>query len=106
MDAFWSREPPTVSENRNRGERDFMEGSKELGLMGVTGDFGQIELGGFQGMDPATLNLLASLRQEKYTNHLQWETLRKTTSVYNNFYEASGWSLLGTAMGNGETNCI
>ena len=53
-------------------------------------------------MDPATLNLLASLRQGKYTNHLQCDTLRKITSVYNNFYEASGWSLLGTAMGNGE----
>ena len=53
-------------------------------------------------MNPATLNLLASLRQEKYTNHLQWDTLRKTTSVYNNFYEAIGWSLLDTAMGNGE----
>ena len=40
LGAFWSREPSTVAENHNRGERYFMEGSEELGLMGVTGDFG------------------------------------------------------------------
>ena len=82
-----------------------MEGRDELGLEGVTGEFGQRELGDFQGMAPANLNLLASLRQGKYKNHLQWDTMHKTTSAYSNFYEASGRTPLGATKVNGEKNC-
>ena len=106
MDAFWSREPSTVAENHIRGERDFLEGSKEFGLVGVTRDFVQSELGYFQGMALATLDLLASLRQRKYTNHLQWDTMRKLSSAYGNFYEATGWSPLGVVLGNGEKKTV
>ena len=102
LDAFWSREPGTVSGNKNRAQLDLAEVKRKLGLRGLLPKYGESALGDWQGMGPAVMTLMASLRPGRYRDNLQYYSTRKTQTAYNNLYEASGRAPVGAVLGRAD----
>lgn len=88
LDAFWSREASTVSGNLNRLRLDLHLGGRLLSVRYVLPRMGSDTLEDRVGMGLAVYTLQASLRVGRYTNHLQWDSMRKTPTWYSNAFEA------------------
>lgn len=78
MDAFWSRGPSTVAQNRYRVRRIIKDLNDELGISQAPFyDFGPHPLIDDQGYKVAFATLLASTKPGRYDkSHTQWQTIR------------------------------
>ena len=88
LDAMWSRETSTVVGNARRLRRDYEDARSVLSVKRLVPTLGSDELKDRVGMGVAVMTLNASLRKGRYANHLQWDSMRKTASAYNNAFEA------------------
>ena len=88
LDAMWSREASTVSGNLNRLRRDYDDTKASLSIAEPLPVLGRDDVSDRVGMGVAVSTLNASLRKGKYAGHLQYDSMRKTPTAYNNAYEA------------------
>ncbi len=88
LDAMWSRETSTVSGNLNRMRRDYHDGIPLLSIKEPMPVLGTDKMKDRVGMGVAIMTLNASLRKGKYADHLQWDSMRRTPTWYNNVFEA------------------
>lgn len=88
LDAFWSREPGTVSGNFSQITRMEAIGD-EYGLVTVSPELGPFPLGDTFGMLAAVCLLRRSLDAGRTENMIQFSTARKLRSAYSNVYHAS-----------------
>lgn len=90
LDACWARASSTVGANLKRATRDTLEVGWRTNMQGheMVPRLGWPHLEDRVGMAIAVQTLTASLRPGKYANHLQYESLRRTTSWWNNAYNA------------------
>jgi hypothetical protein len=97
LDAFWSREPPTVKGNLIEAVRGERYGER-TGMPSVTPEMGPFPLEDTSGMKVAVAVLDRSLDKGKYAAQVQWDTFRKARSVVTNISQA-GVAGLGDAVG-------
>ena len=88
LDAMWSREPSTVIGNLNRMRLDVGDAVPFMPIKDPIPSLGRDDVSDKMGMRVAILTLHASLRQGRYTNHLQWDSMRKTPTWWANIFEA------------------
>lgn len=91
LDACWGRATRTVIANWNRGVRDYVDTRSMTGLDGheFLPRLGwPIVEDRVVGMGVAVNTLIASLRPGKHANHLQWDSMRKSTTWWNNAHNA------------------
>ena len=87
LDAIWSRETSTVVGNARRLRRDYEDAIVVLSVKRLVPTLGSDTLKDRVGMGVDVMTLNASLRKERYVNHLQWDSMRKTASAYNDTFE-------------------
>jgi hypothetical protein len=97
LDAFWSREPPTVRGNLIEAIRGERYGDR-TGMPSVTPAMGPFPLEDSSGMKVAVAVLDRSLDKGIHAEFVQWDTFRKTRLVVINISQA-GVSGLGDAVG-------
>ena len=97
LDAMWSRETSTVTANLGRMRRDYHDAVPFMPLVGLIPSQGTHKVEDRVGMGIAVASLNASLRKGKYTDHLQWDSMRKTPTWYTNLWEA-GSNYQGSAI--------
>ena len=88
LDAAWSREPSTVQSNLYRLQRDYHDAASSLSIKRLVPRLGNTEICDSVGMGIAITTLNASLRKGRYTDHLQWDSMRKSRTWYFNAFEA------------------
>ena len=88
LDAAWSREPSTVQSNLYRLQRDYHDAASSLSIKRLVPRLGNTEIRDSVGMGIAITTLNASLRKGRYTDHLQWDSMRKSRTWYFNAFEA------------------
>lgn len=88
LDAMWSRETSTVSNNLSRLKLDYRDGMAVFSMVDPLPVLGSSELRDRVGMKCALFTLNASLRNGKYTSNLQWHSARKTQTWYENAFGA------------------
>lgn len=88
LDAFWSREPGTVSGNFSQVNRMESIGD-EYGLVSVSPELGPFPLEDTFGMLAAVCLLRRSLDPGRTEALIQFSTARKLRSAYSNVYHAS-----------------
>ncbi|KAL7530331.1 hypothetical protein ACHAXR_005038 [Thalassiosira sp. AJA248-18] len=88
LDAMWSRETSTVSSNLSRLQQDYRESMHVFSMEDPLPVLGHDDVKDRAGMKCALFTLNASLRTGRYADHLQWDSMRKTPTWYNNAYEA------------------
>ncbi len=88
LDVCGSRAPRTVRANLNRLVTDFQSADFSFGLQNYLPQLGWPVVEDRVGMAIALVTLNASLRPGKYTNHLQYDTMRKTPTWYRNVHTA------------------
>ena len=105
LDACWSRESQTVTQNAKRAERQ-LEFSKLVGLEGPYVQMGNLPDFDHCGYEVAIAMLLYSRKPGKHNkNYTQFDTIRQLRSTYSNYVRASPqaneqiWSL-GDFKGN------
>lgn len=97
LDAFWGREPGTVSTNLATLRRGYTMGSG-AGMREPLPPRGPFPLRDDCGMKAAYMLLENSLRPGKYAGHLQWDSARGMTTAYANAYMSGVDSLRGSVM--------
>ena len=97
LDAFWSREPPTVRGNLIEAVRGERYGDR-TGMPSVTPEMGPFPLEDTSGMKAALAVLDRSLNAGIHAEFVQWDTFRKARSVITNISQA-GVGGLGDAVG-------
>lgn len=80
LDVMWSRSKGTVRSTFNRMRRDCKEASEMLSLGHIFPKMGNPKMEDRDGMALALVLLHTSLRKGTYTDHLQFDTVRKTVS--------------------------
>ena len=80
LDVMWSRTKETVKNTFNRMRKDCAEAAEALSVGRIFPKMGNPEVEDKVGMGIALVLLHASLRKGNYTNHLQFDTTRKTAS--------------------------
>lgn len=95
IDAFWSRETPTVSSNLSEA-RTGVRNARAVGLESAYPAMGPFPMKDTFGMQPAVLVLMRSLAPGIHAPTVQYDTMRKARSSYLNVYHASkgGMSLV------------
>ena len=83
LDAFWSREPGTVSATR-RDSLKLAEIGMRLGLKNILPVMGPFPLEDSLGMGLAVGMLIRSLDKGRYQSTLQFESVRKMRSAFSN----------------------
>ena len=96
LDAFWSREPSTVSSNRREMDK-MVKISEELGVDPPFVPLGPFPTMDIQGVSVAVHMLRRSLDPGKYAAYSQFETIRKFRSTYSNAYMASVEGCMGAS---------
>lgn len=89
LDAFWSRATSTVNANRSR-IKNMLELANSVGLNGPF-EY-NMALPGYDhcGYQVAVLMILKSKQAGRYaSDHVQWDTIRRTRTTYSNHYKAS-----------------
>eukprot|EP00980_Cylindrotheca_fusiformis_P003587 scaffold795_cov113-Cylindrotheca_fusiformis.AAC.4 len=89
LDAFWSREPSTVSANLYQSRRNENYGRLRYGMDSVAPRLGPFPLEDTFGMKPALIMLARSLDPGKTEGTVQFATVRKVRSAFSNNYHAS-----------------
>lgn len=101
IDVCWAREPSTVRANLNRARRDFFETEEHCTIEHQSLPFlPDPDLKDKVGMRHALRVLQASLRSGRYTQNVQFETVRKTEAWIGNMHDA-GEGYRGTPVGDG-----
>ena len=80
LDVMWSRSKGTVRATFNRMRKDCQDASEVLSLGHIFPEMGNSEMIDRDGMSLAIILLHTSLRKGSYTDHLQFDTVRKTVS--------------------------
>jgi len=89
LDAFWSRESPTVIQNARRARKQ-IELSRLVGLEGPYSQYGDLPMYDHCGYEVAIGILLYSRQPGKYDKtYTQYDTIRHLRSTYSNFVRAS-----------------
>lgn len=88
LDAMWSKEKDTVEGNAHRMRLDLKRAMARFSIAMLFPKMGNPKMEDRVGMRVALITLLTSLRKGKYTNHLQWDTMRKTGTWYKHAWEA------------------
>jgi hypothetical protein len=88
LDAMWSRESGTVIGNFKRMKLDLGNALPALSIEGLFPPMGNPKLEDRVGMGMAIITLHSSLRRGKYTDTLQWDTMRQTPTWYTHAHEA------------------
>ena len=96
LDAMWGRETSTVSGNLSRLKRDYREAMYKLSIAHPLPQLGNDTVEDRVGMTCALITLNASMRTGTYTKHLQWDTMRRTPTWYNNSFAASEGTTAGS----------
>ena len=97
LDAFWSREPGTVSSTK----RDSLKLSKiglDVGLPSVLPVMGPFPVEDSLGMGLAVCMLVRSLDKGRHQCTLQFESVRKMRSAFSNCWHASRFTLTTSVM--------
>ncbi|KAL7468881.1 hypothetical protein ACHAXS_009127 [Conticribra weissflogii] len=102
LDAFWSRETSTVSANLKRLTLDYEASRPLFSVADPLPWLGNGKLEDRVGMTAALYTLQSSLRSGRYTNYLQWDSMRKTPTWYGNVHEAGAGYQMGTAYARDE----
>jgi hypothetical protein len=89
LDVMWSREASTVESNIRRLLLDYNMASRVLSVRHPLPALGNPTIEDRVGMGMALYTLQASLQRGRYSNHLQWDSMRKTPTWYSNAYGAS-----------------
>ena len=97
LDAFWSREPGTVSATR-RDSLKLAEIGMRLGLKNILPVMGPFPLEDSLGMGLAVGMLIRSLDKGRYQSTLQFESVRKMRSAFSNMWHASKLTLTTSVM--------
>ena len=97
LDACWSRETSTVAGNLNRMRRDYRDAVPYLPIREPLPPLGVNVVEDRVGMRVVWMSLMASLRKGNYADHLQWDSVRKTPTWFNNIWDA-GSNHIGTSM--------
>jgi hypothetical protein len=92
LDAFWSREPPSVRGNLIETVRGERYGDR-TGMPSVTPAMGPFPLEDSSGMKVADAVLNRSLNKGIYAEFVQWDTFRKARSVVTNILQAGATEL-------------
>ena len=88
LDTFWSRATTTVSANKDR-DKQMLGFSKTLGLRGPFTHEGPFPSYSHCGYKVALIMLLHLTNKGRHANYLQFETIRKDVSTYENQRRAS-----------------
>lgn len=90
LDAFWSREPPTVTKNLQDARRA-VRISQSLGIpeRKVFGAVSPFPLKDTFGMMEAVIILERSTDKGRHAGSIQFQTMRKTRTMFANIYQAS-----------------
>mmetsp|Transcript_12985 Transcript_12985/g.19314 ORF Transcript_12985/g.19314 Transcript_12985/m.19314 type:complete len:514 (+) Transcript_12985:1584-3125(+) len=88
LDAMWSREKDTVEGNAYRMRLDLKKAMARFAIAALLPKLGNPEMEDKVGMGIALITLEASLRPGRHTNHLQWESMRKTATWFKHAWEA------------------
>ena len=97
LDAFWSREPGTVSTTR-RDSLKLAEIGMRLGLENLLPVMGPYPLEDSLVMGLAVGMLIRSLDKGRYQSTLQFESVRKMRSAFSNMWHASKFTLTTNVM--------
>jgi hypothetical protein len=90
LDAFWSREPLTVSKNLQEARRSIrIRESLGLPKSKPFGPMGPFPLDDTFGMTEAVIMLERSTDKGKNADTIQFQTMRKLRSMFNNVWQAS-----------------
>ena len=92
LDDFWSQETSAVSVNLRRLRRDYFESVKALSIRRVVPIIINNEVRDKVGMGCELQTLYALWRQIKLQDQLQWDSMRRTPTWYNNEWEAGAGS--------------
>eukprot|EP00956_Cyclotella_meneghiniana_P019574 scaffold33694_cov98-Cyclotella_meneghiniana.AAC.1 len=111
LDACWSRAESTVRSNLNRIVMDTQSAEFTLELYDYLPKLGWSKLEDRVGMAIALVTLNSSLRPGKYAGHLQYGSMRKTPTWFNNVYSAGSQYMSDTLYAQDEkkvhaTNCV
>ena len=102
LDAFWSRSPATVAQNKYRVRRSIKDLNDELGITdGPFYDHGPYPNYDSEGYTVAYSVLLASRRSGRYEEtHSQWQTIRHVKGAIGNYERTapSGLALVDMRM--------
>jgi len=104
LDAFWSREPPTVAKNLRECIRT-QNSAVKFGFGCVVPPMGPFPLDDVTGMTDAVSVLDRSLDKGIYGEQVQWETFRKTMSAVTNVSQAGVYGM-GDSVGSYERKKI
>ena len=88
LDAMWSRETSTVSNNLSRLKLDYRDAMQVFSFEDPLPTLGHDDVRDRVGMKCAIMTLNASLRKGKYTGNLQWASMRKTPTWFENVFGA------------------
>ena len=88
INAFWSREPSTVSSNLSHAKRMEAIGSW-YGLTSVSPQMGPFPLRDTFGMAAAVVMLKRSLDPGRWEKYIQFSTARRIRSAFSNVYHSS-----------------
>lgn len=88
LDAFWSKEPLTVSKNLSLANKA-LSISQALGVVNPFPSMGPFPVDDIFGMSAACVMLTRSLDTGKYAPTIQFSTLRKMRGVFTNVFHVS-----------------
>jgi len=91
LDAMWSRETETVTQNFARMKRDLKDALTKLTLSldSLFPEMGNPEMKDKVGMGLALITLNSSLRAGRNADTIQWDTMRKTPGWFFQVWEAT-----------------
>eukprot|EP00956_Cyclotella_meneghiniana_P007531 scaffold10178_cov23-Cyclotella_meneghiniana.AAC.3 len=111
LDACWSRAESTVRSNLSRIVLDTQSAEFSFDLFDYLPKLGSPRVEDRVGMAVAIVTLNASLRPGKYTQHLQYDSMRNTPTWFRNAYAAGTEYMVDTLYAQDEkkvhaTNCV
>ena len=92
LNAFWSRETSTILGNFRRLRRDYFDSADALRIRRPVPIIGTDKVRDRVVMESAIRNLDALQIKGKCQYHLQWNSMRRTPTCYNNAWEAGAGS--------------
>ena len=93
LDTFWSRETITVLGDYKILRRNYFDSTKALSIRRPVPIIGTNKVRDVVGMGCAIQALDASRRKGKWQDQLQWDSMRRTLTWYNNEWDAGAGSL-------------
>ena len=93
LDAFWIRETSTVSVNFRRLRREYFDSAEVLSIIITVPIIGTNKVRDRVSMGCAIQNMDASRRKGEWQDQLQWDSMRRTPTWYNNAWESGAGSL-------------